>query len=140
MEQLKTLIIMMTFLTTIAHGQVKRAAYKQSSDTIEFSGSKVFSKLILYQDRTFTYEYRTTLSCFLWFDSRGTWQMNDHYLTLTDSVRSNHPEIDMLNQIVERTTTYFVNGDDLIFTKQRTSNDRFIPSRPLRGNFKLANE
>jgi hypothetical protein len=137
---MRALIIILTVVTNTALGQVKFGTYRLSSDTIEIFGSKAFSKLILNQDKTFKYEYRTSLSCFVWFDSQGTWYTDGKYVILTDSVRSDHPDHDMNDEIVLRTTTYFVNEDNLIFTKQRTSNDNLIPRRHLIGNFRLENE
>ena len=137
---MRILIIILTLVTTTTLGQVKPGTYKLSSDTIEVFGSKAFSKLILNQDKTFKYEYRTSLSCFVWYDSEGKWDTEGNYVILTDSVRSEHPDNELMEEMVLRTTTYFLNEDNLIFTKQKTSNDKLIPRRHFGGNFRLENE
>lgn len=78
----------------MALGQLKHGTYKISTDTVEFGGAKNFSELSINQDKTFTYKYLTTMSCFLWYDCQGKWEVRNGNLILTDSVYSFHPVVD----------------------------------------------
>lgn len=80
----------------VAFGQLKYGTYEISDETIEVFGSRNFSRLIINSDNTFTYKYLTSLSCLLWYDSRGNWEAEDGYLILTDSIYSYHPVIDFV--------------------------------------------
>lgn len=77
-----------SFQTTF--GQLKLGAYKIISDTTSYFEGRLFSELIFKPDKTFTYKYLTSISCFLWYDSYGKWETNKDTLTLIDTIISHH--------------------------------------------------
>ncbi len=82
------LIGLLSFQTTF--GQLKLGTYKIISDTTSYFEGHLFSELIFKPEKTFTYKYLTSVSCFLWYDSYGKWKTNKDTLTLVDTVISHH--------------------------------------------------
>lgn len=87
------LTIIAVFILQATFAQVKYGKYKITSDTRDFGGGTLFSELIIKNDKTFTYKYLTSLSCFLWYSSDSTWATNKDTLVLTDIVISQHPVV-----------------------------------------------
>jgi hypothetical protein len=77
-------------------GQLKYGTYKMSSKSVDRRLGENFSELLINQDNTFKYKYLTTLSCLLWYDVTGRWDINNGNLVLTDSVYSYHPVVDFI--------------------------------------------
>jgi hypothetical protein len=90
------LTILLTLLTGVAFGQLEFGTYKISSDTFRTETGQDFSELVINNNKTFTYKYLTTVSCFLWYDSYGTWETQNDQLVLTDTIISFHPIIDFV--------------------------------------------
>lgn len=91
---MKTILtIIAAFIVNTTFGQIKYGTYKITGDTKEFGGGNLFSELIIKKNKTFTYKYLTSMSCFLWYDSDGKWTVNKDTLFLTDSVISYHPVV-----------------------------------------------
>gem|GEM_PF-3871524 len=90
------LTIILTLLTQIAFGQLEFGTYKISSDTFHILTGRNFSELVIEDNKTFTYKYLTSVSCFLWYDSHGTWETKNEQLILTDTIVSFHPIVDFV--------------------------------------------
>lgn len=91
------LTIIFTFLTSLVFGQLEFGTYRISSDTFHILTGRNFSQLTINKDKTFTYKYLTSLSCFLWYDSYGTWETKNDQLILTDTITSFHPIVDIVS-------------------------------------------
>jgi hypothetical protein len=89
-----TLTIIAAFIFQTTFAQIKYGTYKITGDTKDFGGGTLFSELIIKKNKTFTYKYLTSLSCFLWYDSDGKWSISKDTLVLTDTVISHHPVVD----------------------------------------------
>ena len=83
------LIGLLSFQTIF--GQLRLGTYKIISDTTNYYEGSLFSELIFKPEKTFTYKYLTSVSCYLWYDSYGKWEINNDTLTLTDTVISHYP-------------------------------------------------
>lgn len=134
------LLIFGLLMSILSPGQVRPGTYELSSDTVGFGGSKTFSRLIVNADNTFEYEYRTTLSCLVWWDSSGKWELKENNLILHDSVMAVLPNNDSVRENVRRTTTYLISSSDLVFISNWISNQKLIPIQEIYGNFRMVNE
>lgn len=95
---LKVIFVVTIFLSfQKAYGQFKKGTYTIISDTTSYFEGSLFSRLTFKKNKTFVYEYRASISCFLWYDSHGQWAVNHDTLTLTDTVISHHPVINFTN-------------------------------------------
>lgn len=90
------LTIILVFLTRVVFGQLEFGTYKISSDTFHILTGRNFSELVIDSNKTFTYRYLTSVSCFLWYDSHGTWEAKNDQLILTDTIISFHPIVDFV--------------------------------------------
>jgi hypothetical protein len=115
-----TLIIIAAFIFQTTFAQFKYGTYKITGDAKDFGGGTLFSELIIKQNKTFTYKYLTSTSCFLWYDSYGKWETNKDTLTLIDTVISHHPVVNF--------TKYKETNDNKISISIRTNQ-----SRPIQG-------
>jgi hypothetical protein len=88
-----TLTIIAAFIFQTTFAQLKYGTYKITGDTKDFGGGTLFSELIIKKNKTFTYKYLTSVSCFLWYDSDGKWAVSKDTLVLTDTVISHHPVV-----------------------------------------------
>ncbi len=111
-----TIIVAFIFQSTFA--QIKYGTYKITGDTKDFGGGHLFSELIIKKNKTFTYKYLTSLSCFLWYDSDGKWAITKDTLVLTDTVISHHPVVNF--------TKYKETNDNKISILVKTKQDKPI--------------
>jgi hypothetical protein len=88
--------IILSFLTGVVFAQLEFGTYKISNDTPHILTGRNFSELLIHRDKTFTYKYLTSVSCFLWYDKQGTWETKNDQLILTDTVVSFHPIVDFV--------------------------------------------
>jgi hypothetical protein len=87
-------ILFLSFQTVF--GQFKIGSYTIISDTTSYFEGKLFSQLTFKKNKTFKYKYRTSVSCFLWYDSNGKWEVSHDTLVLTDTVISHNPVVDFI--------------------------------------------
>lgn len=110
------IVIAITIPLQFVFGQINYGTYKLSSDTIGFGNSRNFSEIVINRNHTFVYKYRTSLSCFVWYDSKGKWEFSKNNLALIDSVWSYHPVVDFTKSVEtsKRQITLIVKGKDQI--------------------------
>lgn len=80
-------------------GQLEYGTYKISNDTPRILTGRNFSELLIHKNKTFTYKYLTSVSCFLWYDSYGTWETKKDQLILSDTITSFHPIVDFVKNM-----------------------------------------
>lgn len=147
---MRYILLIFLFLSTSAMCQPKIGTYDfikkeeainlKLNDTTNILRSINFSSLIIAADSTFIYESRTSVSCFLWYDSKGRWAFDGDNLILYDEVLT-YSNNYQKSKISFRKTIFNILGDELVFVEQ--SLDRFSPgfisTRYLGGNYKYRN-
>src|SRR5688500_3553998 len=100
-----------------------------------------FSELEFLPNKTFIYKYRTSVSCFLWYDTKGEWSADKNKLILTDYVQgSNQKHINdtsFTSQMIFRKSIFTINGDSLLLSEQTFDKFKpdYYPVRYLVGNY-----
>ena len=90
------LTIILTLLSRVVFAQLEFGTYKISSDTFHILTGRNVSELVIDSNKTFTYKYLTSVSCFLWYDLHGTWEAKSDQLILIDTIISFHPIVDFV--------------------------------------------
>ena len=146
----KYITILLLVISHAASGQFKTGTYyfvykdttiSKNSIASLLQGQRIFSELELLPDTTFIYKYRTSTSCFLWYDSKGEWRIDKDRIILTDYVLgsqgSRAGDTTLTMQMIFRKTVFNIRNDSLFYSEQ--TYDRFKPGyyplRQLFGNY-----
>lgn len=131
----------LTFISLLisfsSFGQIKPGTYSEITDTLFIGKVWIlsYSKITINNDKTFTYNHRTSEGCLLWYDIKGTWLTRSNKIYLTDSALSNSKTYDTITLL--RTTVFAIQNNGIKYFNSFFDGDKvgFSPIRNIRGNF-----
>lgn len=118
-------------------GQIKPATYSEISDTLFIGKGWIlsYSQIAINNDKTFTYNHRTSEGCLLWYDIKGTWFTKSNKLYLMDFALSQSNTYDTITLI--RTTVFTIQNNGLKYFNSFFDGDKagYYAMRSISGNF-----
>jgi len=127
---MKNIAYLILLIIHSSFGQINVGTYKTISD-LNFPPEITF-----FDNHTFVYSNKNSVSCFIWYEAKGTWKVNRDKIILTDSVKAFNK--DLTETIyVNRKTIYSVEKDKLIFFFQSWENSKpdYFLANQIFGNF-----
>jgi len=123
-------------------GQIKPGTYSEISDTLFIGKAWIlsYSQIAINNDKTFTYNHRTSEGCLLWYDINGTWFTKSNKLYLTDSALAQSNTFDTIRLI--RTTVFTIQKNGLKYFNSFFDGDKigYSPIKYITGNFLFKEE
>jgi len=155
---MKPLLTILFFILAISsRGQIKCGIFQYNSSSKNTILEEDFSNLSITKDSSFTYKYRTSDGCLIWFDILGKWQVKNDTLILIDSVETFEGKIISTNTnnlliaagrpvftdqniryFVQRRTLFKIQDSSLSISYLTQEFDKKfgIPLRQISGNFR----
>jgi hypothetical protein len=129
------LTILFLGLANNSFGQIKTGLYKEVSDTIFIGKAWIleYSNITLSDNKTFSYNHRTSEGCLLWYDIKGTWFTKSNKLYLVDSVLSQNDLYDKI--VLVRTTVFQIQKTTLKNPTSFFEDKGYLPIQNITGNF-----
>jgi hypothetical protein len=132
---MKRLIFYFSFLSYNSFAQIKPGLYKEVSDTVYIGKHWTisYSQLFINNDNTFSYNYRASSGCLLWYDINGKWFTRSGKVYLIDSALSQNVLSDTVALI--RTTVFKIQKNKLKHFNSFFEGIEYSPLRNIEGNF-----